>query len=144
VQYKILPNLNLFCQVIFVYNLKMEKKFKNKNLIESFQKAFEGIVYLYKTHNHFKIEILIALIAIILGLLLRISKIEWLFVSTAIFLFFIAEIFNTIIEDVTDLIKNEYDLKIKAIKDLSGGAVLFAVIYSLIIGLIIFLPKILK
>jgi diacylglycerol kinase len=122
----------------------MEKKFKNKNLIESFQKAFEGIVYIYKTHNHFKIEILIALIAIILGLSLRISKIEWLFLSTAIFLFFVAEIFNTIIEDITDLIKNDYDLKIKAIKDLSGGAVLFAVIYSLIIGFIIFLPKILK
>lgn len=130
--------------MIFVYNLKMEKKFKNKNLIESFQKAFEGIVYIYKTHNHFKIEILIALIAIILGLSLRISKIEWLFLSTAIFLFFVAEIFNTIIEDITDLIKNDYDLKIKAIKDLSGGAVLFAVIYSLIIGFIIFLPKILK
>jgi len=128
----------------FVYNLKMEKKFKNKNLIESFQRAFEGIVYLYKTHNHFKIEILIALIVIILGLSLRISKIEWLFVSTAIFLFFVAEIFNTIIEDITDLIKNDYDLKIKAIKDLSGGAVLFAVIYSLIIGFIIFFPKILK
>jgi diacylglycerol kinase len=122
----------------------MEKKFKNKNLIESFQRAFEGIVYLYKTHNHFKIEILIALIVIILGLSLRISKIEWLFVSTAIFLFFVAEIFNTIIEDITDLIKNDYDLKIKAIKDLSGGAVLFAVIYSLIIGFIIFFPKILK
>jgi diacylglycerol kinase len=122
----------------------MEKKFKNKTLIESFQRAFEGIVYIYKTHNHFKIEILIALIAIILGLSLRISKIEWLFVSTAIFLFFVAEIFNTIIEDITDLVKNEYDLKIKAVKDLSGGAVLFAVIYSLIIGFIIFLPKILK
>ncbi|MGC8981551.1 MAG: diacylglycerol kinase [Minisyncoccia bacterium] len=120
------------------------KNFKNKNIIESFQRAFEGIIYIYKTHNHFKIEILIGLLAILTGLILHITKIEWLFLFTAIFLFFISEIFNTIIEEMGDKINRNFDPEIKVIKDLSGGAVLFAVIFSLIIGALIFLPKIFK
>lgn len=126
-----------------IYNFYMNK-FKNKNIIQSFTKAFEGIHYFYKTHNHFKIEIIFSLIAIFLGIIFEINIFEWFFIFSSIFLFFITEIFNTIIEEIGDLICSEYNEKIKIIKDLSGSAVLFAVIYSLIIGIIIFLPKILK
>jgi diacylglycerol kinase len=71
-----------------------------------------------------------------------ITQWEWLFILSALFLVLLTEAFNTTIEKICDEITLEHKESIKRIKDISAGAVLLAAIYSLVIGSIIFLPKV--
>lgn len=111
-------------------------------LFKSFKHAFEGIFSSFKAERNMKIHILIMVLVIIAGFLFNISKIEWI---ACIFLFAIvisAELFNTAIETIVDMIMPEKNDKAKLAKDVSAGAVLMLTIGAVIIGLIIFLPKI--
>jgi diacylglycerol kinase (ATP) len=78
-----------------------------------------------------------------MGYLLHISTSEWLWVALCITLVLVTEIFNTMIETLTDLVSPGYNEKAGHIKDMSAGAVVIAAIFALITGLIIFLPKLL-
>lgn len=115
---------------------------KMKKLINSFKYAFEGIITGIKEENNMKIHIIIMLLVIILGIVLKISKIEWI-ICIILFGFVISlELVNTAIENTVDLITIEKNPKAKIAKDLAAGAVLIAAITAAIIGLIIFVPKI--
>ncbi len=110
--------------------------------MKSFKYAFNGLIIVFKTQTNFKIHIIAALSAIAMGIWLKISYCEWLILTIIIFFVLIAETFNTIIEKIMDYINPNYDKKIGIIKDLAAAAVLLAAILSLVIGAIIFLPKI--
>lgn len=69
---------------------------------------------------------------------------EWFFVLSAGFLVLICEAINTVIEKAMDRITETYDIKIKDIKDMSAGFVLLAAIYAVIVGSIVFIPKIIE
>jgi diacylglycerol kinase len=116
-------------------------QFKNKNIFIAIRNSLFGLRYILKHHRHFQIEILFALLAIFLGYLFKLSLFEFLFIILAIFLVLITEIINSIIEDILDFVNPEYDEKIKVFKDVSAGVVLVAVIFSLIIGALIFGSK---
>ena len=73
----------------------------------------------------------------------KISYIEWGILTITIFLVLITETLNTAIEKTVDMITKEYSEEAKVVKDISAGAVLFSAIASVIVGIIIFLPKIL-
>ncbi|MCK5857491.1 MAG: diacylglycerol kinase family protein [Bacteroidales bacterium] len=94
---------------------------------------------LRKQYN-FYIHISLAIIAIALGFYFDINSNEFLWIITAIGLVLSAEIFNTAIEKLTDLVQPKHDPRAGIIKDLSAGAVLILAITALIIGLIIFIP----
>lgn len=68
---------------------------------------------------------------------------EWIFILSAIYIVLIAELVNSLFERVIDYIKPEYHLHAKIIKDIAAGIVLLTASLSVIIGLIIFLPKVL-
>ncbi len=113
-----------------------------KKLIKSFKYAFEGIVAGIKEEQNMKIHISIMILVIIFGILLKISKMEWI-ICIILFGFVISmELVNTSIENIVDLITLEKNPKAKIIKDVAAGAVLISAITSAIIGLIIFIPKI--
>lgn len=118
----------------------MKDKFKKFFL--GFKYAINGICETIKNELNIKIHIVIMLIVIILGVLLRISILEW-FICIILFAIVIAgELFNTAIENIVNNLmpnKNEYA---RMAKDASAGAVLTLAIGSAIIGCIIFLPKI--
>ena len=117
---------------------------KNKNLIDSFKHAFEGIGVAIKSERNLQIHIVIMFLVIILGIILKISVVEW-FVCLLLFGGVISlEMINTAIETTVDLITMERNPKAKLAKDASAGAVLVMAIVSVIIGLIIFVPKILE
>lgn len=107
----------------------------------SFLNALNGVYLVFKTQINAKIEVIVALIVVFAGIYFKISKIEWIFVVITITIVIISEIFNTLIEKLCDKIKPDNDEAIRNIKDIAGGAVLFSVIVSIIIGLIIFIPK---
>lgn len=115
---------------------------KNKKIINSFKYAFSGIFLAIKQERNMKIHILAMILVIILGISLKINTVEWI---TCIILFGIvisAEMFNTAIETVVNMIMPEKNEKAKIAKDVSAGAVLINAIASAIIGGIIFIPKI--
>lgn len=117
---------------------------KTKKIINSFKYAIEGIISSFKTERNMKIHVLIMLLVIVAGILLKVSLLEWIILVIMISLVISAELFNTTIETVVDMITKEKDEKAKLAKDVSAGAVLVLAIGSIIVGLIIFVPKILN
>ncbi|PCS04830.1 hypothetical protein RR45_GL000149 [Lactococcus chungangensis CAU 28 = DSM 22330] len=84
-----------------------------------------------------------ASLAIIFGFVFRISRVEWLFLLLAIFLVIFGEIINSAIENVVDLASEyHFSMLAKNAKDMAAGAVLFISLYAVIVGMMIFLPKI--
>jgi len=112
------------------------------SVYRSFYCAFAGIGNSIKSEINLKIHIFAAALAIGMGLFFKISSSEWLWIFLAIFLVLAAEIMNTAIESLSNLVSPDYHPLIKKTKDAAAGAVLLIAIFALICGLIIFLPKI--
>ena len=113
-------------------------------LKNSFKYAIEGIITGIKNETNMKIHITIMIFVIIFGIVLKISKIEWMICIVLFGLVISSELMNTAIENTVDLITMEKNPKAKIAKDVAAGAVLVNAVTSAIIGLLIFLPKILK
>ena len=119
-------------------------RLKTKKLINSFKYAFTGIKTSFKTEQNMKVHILIMLLVILAGIILKIDALDWIILIIMISLVISAELFNTTIETVVDMITKEKNEKAKIAKDVAAGAVLVLAIGSVIIGFIIFIPKILN
>ena len=114
-----------------------------RKFIRGFGYAFNGIWNAAATQLNFRVHLVAAVIAVYGGWALHISPDEWLWIILCIGLVLTAELFNTAIEFLTDLVSPEYNKKAGLVKDMSAGAVLIIAICALIIGLIIFVPKLL-
>ncbi|HZY37356.1 MAG TPA: diacylglycerol kinase family protein [Mucilaginibacter sp.] len=114
-----------------------------KKLIRSFGYAFKGVAYAAITQRNFRIHLGATIIAIAMGLYFHISRHEWPWIGLCITIVLVTEIFNTMIETVVDLVSPEYNEKAGRIKDMSAGAVVIAAAFALIVGLVVFLPKML-
>ena len=122
----------------------MNPKQEYKKIINSFKYAIEGFISSFKTERNMKIHILAMTIVIALGILLKLSKIEWCIITIAIVMVISAELFNTAIETVVDMISPEKNPKAKLVKDIAAGAVLVVAIGAAIIGFIVFGPKVIN
>jgi diacylglycerol kinase len=111
--------------------------------LRSFVFAWNGLVYSIRTQRNARIHALIGTCAIILGLILRISPVEFAMVFVAITLVFIAEMFNTVAEACVDLATQEYNPLARIAKDVAAGAVLLNAMLSVVIGLLVFGPHLL-
>ena len=122
--------------------ISQKKKFSLIARIRSTDHAWRGLGILIKTTHNFWLHIVLGLLAVYMGLILKISHIEWIFVVIAIGIVCMAEAFNTAIEIDIDLTSPNYHPYARDTKDVSAGAVLIAGVMAGVIGLIIFLPKI--
>ena len=113
-----------------------------KKLINSFKYALSGIKSAFKTEQNMKIHLLIMEIVILMALILNISFNEWLIVLICFMVVISSELFNTALEKCVDLASPNKNEIAKLAKDISAGAVLITAIFAAIIGIIIFLPKI--
>ena len=121
----------------------MSLKSKGKRTFKgSVKNCLDGISYVTKNEKNFKREIALGIIALILSYILKIDKIEFIIILTMIRLVLTAEIINTAIERTVDLVTKEYHELARIAKDVSAGSVLVTSIFALIIGIIIFIPKI--
>lgn len=119
-------------------------KFSIKDRLLSFKNAFDGLIVLLKEEHSAWIQIGLALVAIALGFYFKISYSEWIVITLCIGMVLSAEIFNTAIESIADFIQPNLDERIKHIKDLGAAGVFMTALAALIVGLIIFLPKIMS
>ena len=121
----------------------MSLKSKGKRTFKgSVKNCLDGISYVIKNEKNFKREIALGIIALILSYILKIDKIEFIIILTMICLVLTAEIINTAIERTVDLVTKEYHELARIAKDVSAGSVLVTSTFALIIGIIIFMPKI--
>ncbi len=111
--------------------------------IASFGYAFSGLWYALRTQRNMRVHLLIAVLAIVLGIVLHISAVEFALIFVAITAVFIAEMFNTVFELCVDLASPEYHPLAKIAKDVAAGAVLLNAMLAVVIGLFVFGPHLL-
>ena len=109
--------------------------------LHSFAFAISGILHAVRNERNMKIHSVVAIIVIILSWFYHLSAMEWMFIFFAICGVLALELVNTAIERVVDLVTNDFHPLAKQAKDVAAGAVLLYAILSVVIGCIIFLPK---
>lgn len=111
--------------------------------LKSFTHAFNGLGLLLKEEPNARIHLVISISVIAAGFLFHISKVEWLVVVLLMGLVLALEIFNTVVERIADFVSPQRHDAIRKIKDLAAAGVLVSAITAAIVGVIIFLPKVL-
>ncbi|WP_156298942.1 diacylglycerol kinase [Streptobacillus canis] len=114
---------------------------KKQSQIESFNNAINGILHAIKNEFHMKIHIFFAIMVLILSLIIDISKFEIMLIIIMITLVIFAELINTALEKIVDLVSPEYSEVAKIVKDVSAGAVLVNAIGSLCVGYLVFYDR---
>jgi diacylglycerol kinase len=109
---------------------------------KAFINAFSGIKYFFLHERNGKIQCAAAFAAIALSFFFHINISEWVAVLLCIGMVLSLEMLNSAIEKICDIVHSEYDPLIKIVKDVSAAAVLWSAIVSVVIGAIIFIPKI--
>jgi diacylglycerol kinase (ATP) len=113
-------------------------------LVASFRYAFAGLAYLLWTQRNAKIHTAIGLVAVGLGVFLGIDRYEWLALIVTIAIVLGAEGVNTAVEAAVDLASPGYHPLAKIAKDVGAGTVLLTAIAAVIVGIVIFLPRLLS
>ncbi len=111
--------------------------------IKSTNFAIKGIVTMVKNENNARIHLVASLLVIAVGFYFSLTSSEWLWITTAIALVWILEAINTAIEALVDLVSPQFHPLAGKAKDVAAGAVLLGAIFAVIVGGIIFVPKIL-
>ncbi len=116
-------------------------KFSIKARLRSISFALEGFISLIKYEHNSRIYLTIEILAIILGILLHINITEWILIVLVSGLVWTAEFINTTIEKIADLTNPEINPKVKLIKDYAAASVLVSAVVALIVGGLIFVPR---
>ena len=117
---------------------------KNKSLINSFKYACMGIKSAIKSERNMKIHVLATLIVIAFGFILGLDPLEWVACIFSIVIVISSEMLNTAIETIVDLVSPNINPLAKKAKDIAAGSVLVMAIGAFLVGLIIFIPKIIN
>lgn len=105
---------------------------------KSFQNAFRGIFFMMKSERNFQLELLAFVINLFLIFFLKLSSIDTILILMVSFGVLTAEIFNTAVEKICDIIQPDFDKRIGFIKDISAGAVILMTILSIIVGILVY------
>ncbi len=117
---------------------------KNKSLINSFKYACMGIKSAIKSERNMKIHVLATLIVTALGFILGLDPLEWVACIFSIVIVISSEMLNTALETIVDLVSPNINPLAKKAKDIAAGSVLVMAIGAFLVGLIIFIPKIIN
>ena len=123
-------------------NLKNKIEKFSKDTLSSFKYAYNGIISSVKTERNLKIHIAVMFLVIIAGIIFNISPWEWIICLILFGAVISSELVNTALEIIVDIIMPYKNEKAKLVKDIAASAVFVWAIMSAIIGLIIFIPKI--
>ncbi|WP_440895876.1 diacylglycerol kinase family protein [Amphibacillus sp. Q70] len=115
---------------------------ENKKNRVGLRYAINGLKYAYKNEINIRIHFIIACLVIMFGFVFSVSKLEWVLLLLMIGFVLTAELLNTAVETMLDYLAPDWHAMVGAIKDLTASAVLVASIIAAIVGMIIFLPKV--
>ncbi len=114
-----------------------------RKALRSFTYAGVGIFNLFRFENNARIHLIACILVVIAGVFFKISATEWALVVMQVALVWAAEAFNTSIEKLADLVSPDYHPVIKIVKDTAAAGVLILAISAVIVGAIVFIPKVL-
>ena len=118
-------------------------KYRASNILMSFKFAARGLTLAIRSQKNFRTDLLIGAAAIALSIFLKFTPVETAILVLLIGYILVAELFNTVIEFVVDAyFGHKYSILAKMAKDISAGAVLVSAVICVIIGILLFLPKI--
>ncbi len=123
-------------------NISEKKRFSIVARARSFNHAFRGISVIFKTQHNAWVHAVVGVVAVVLGVWLNISHLEWGLIIIAIASVLAAEGFNTALEIDIDLTSPDEHPYARDTKDVAAGAVLLTVFGALAVGLLVFVPKI--
>jgi diacylglycerol kinase len=109
--------------------------------MKRFRYAIDGLISAIRSEANMRIHIVAAVLACIAGFYFNLASGEWIVIIICIVLVISFELINTAVEELCNMIHPEQHPVIKKIKDIAAGSVLVAAIGSVVVGLIIFLPK---
>ena len=115
---------------------------KHRNLVDSFNDAIEGLIQTFRSERNMKIHLFIALLVLSAAIFYGLSRIETILLFMAITLVLVAEMINTAIETVIDMVQRDYHPLAKIAKNVAAGGVLVTAINAVVIGYILFYDKI--
>jgi len=121
--------------------IQQDRPFKSRSSLDSIRFACDGMAHVLHTHRHIRTYFVITGMVIATALVLRVTKVEWLFLFMAIGLVFVAELVNTAVEALVDLITDRYHPLARVAKDVAGAAVLAACAVSVLVGGVVFLDQ---
>ncbi|MGB0839876.1 MAG: diacylglycerol kinase family protein [Chitinophagales bacterium] len=116
--------------------------FSIKRLMKSFGHALRGMGYVIRAERNMQIHLFAVVVVVVAGIWLNITETEWLAILLAMGLVVVSETMNTAIESVVDLVSPEQHPLAGRAKDVAAGAVVFATITAVLVGILVFLPKI--
>ena len=122
-------------------NRMNSNKFSLKSRIGSFKFAFRGLWSLLKNEHNSRIHFLAAIVAIALGLILKINPYEWSLLIIVIGIVFLTELLNSSLETLADIVDPDWNERIRKAKDYAAAAVLISAIIAVVAGGLIFIPK---
>ena len=123
--------------------MNYSNNFSLKERIKSFTYAFNGIRNLIVLEHNARIHFVALFCVVGLGIIFKLGSAEWIAITIVSGLVILTELINSAVELLADIVKPEWDKKIGLIKDYCAGAVLISAIVSVIVGGLIFIPKIL-
>lgn len=115
---------------------------QNENHRISFKNALTGLLFAFRTQRNFRLMIILAILVLGVSLTLGLSPVEITILTWTILIVLVAEMVNTALESVTNLVTQEWRREAKIAKDISSGMVLLSVTGSIIVGILILGPKI--
>ena len=122
----------------------MNRPINIRKAIRSFRYAGMGIYGLFRHENNARIHLIACILVVIAGVFFNISPTEWCFIVIQIGLVWSAEAINTAIEKLADVVSPDYHVAIKDVKDVAAAGVLILAISAVIVGSIIFIPKVIE
>ena len=140
----VILGLIILLVLIYFFEKTFKPKEKEKPLLKTLSYGFNGILYTLKHERNMVIHFLVMILVIIAGIVFKITFVEWGVCFVLFALVLSLELMNTALENVVDLVTEEKKAKAKVAKDAAAGAVLVAAIFAVIIGISIFLPRLLN
>ena len=125
------------------WDIKKERE-RDRKIIDSFNHAIEGIIEAIRREKHMKVHVLSSILVVIAAILTNVSRLELIMLSLTICMVLIAELINTSIEAIVDLISPERHDLAKLSKDVAAAGVLIAAINAMIVGYLIFYDKVIN
>ena len=108
----------------------------------SFRHAWDGLTHATTTQPNFLVHFFFSLLAILAGITLKISGLEWIIIALTIAIGLVIELVNTAIESTVDLITRKYNRLAKIAKDTAAAAMLVYALGAVVVAAVIFIPKI--
>lgn len=115
---------------------------KVRSVLKSFQFAYEGLRYCLVTQRNMRIHFLFVVLVTLGGIAFRIRLSEWIALFITFSLVITSEMFNTAVEQVVDLVTEEWNQKAKIAKDVAAGAVMVNAFVAVVVGFLVFFGRV--